>query len=1389
MSRPAVADLTGDHVVAQLARKHWLTKSKSKVLPEVVKELWDAVDKDTTPPFTLLLLEQLQALERYLWPGYSDNTSNHHVLLLVLLANTKRRENLPIWPLFEKKPETFPSFFRRVLQLSLDLSLALPLRTHILSFLVTAFQSLDSGLVRRECAPLVSIGIWQHLHSEQVREQCLAKSAQVQKAWRASVKKAESGDAAAVRFERSWLYTSVLAFLDLLYEPGTARQESLAYCEKYLELLCDLLSQLPTRRYVNTLLRDLHVLSAIKLSPLYQDGDDSALLREMQEMLEHYVYFPVDEHSGRQISRGEYEDETNKKIAHLQNVALKLHPEKLKILILANYGSLAQRGELLGHLKDLSDAELIELCGQLGLRTAYPEKSHIVQDRALFDEVLATTICPYTIFTDRIRTTSILPTEASLYDPSILRADDYDGTRPLAVPKMNLQYLSLGDFLHRAFTLYQAESLYGIRKHLEDTIQRLQPRQQPGQEVRFDGFSRMAIPIPKPAVIDVVPARVGETVPAEVRVEILLDVSRLQPGLRREWEGLRDGDVVFLLGVFAEKRGTNGVAFQGPAEKAGMGVLRCAEVVSVLDENGRVLRHDHDKKVDVNGTSRPRQRRLLLKLDAASYKADKERADAGKGDVYDSVNVVVRRRSRENNFKPVLESLKQLALSDTPLPSWLQDVFLGYGDPTSASYKRLPNRLTSVDYRDTFLDWQHLVESLPGKSIEPDPTVDASFPPPYVLEAVEVPATTAERPRKKRRREQAEPAEVTPETLKVSTYQPANLGPYPTDTPKTNLVRFTPAQIEAVTSGTQPGLTVVVGPPGTGKTDVVTQIISNIYHNHPAQRTLLIAHSNQALNQLFQKIMALDIDERHLLRLGHGEEDLATEASFSKAGRVERFLERGAALLGRVQGLADSLGAVGAHGASCETAEYFFQVFVKPRWLAFWAAVETDLDDLAGAFPFRAFFADVDEVLFPLGASKEVVLENLRGCERHMDKLFAELADIRPFEILRNQRDKSNYLLVKEARIIAMTTTHAAIRRQEIAGLGFRYENLVMEEAAQVTEAESFIPHVLQGTPQRLHRVVLVGDPLQNAPVIQSPALASHATLSQSLFARLLRLGVPPTTLNAQGRARPELAQLYRHRYPYLTNLPHTLTAPEFTRANAGFRHPIQFINVPDYKGQGETSPRPASFQNLGEAEYAVALFQYLRLLGYPAKTITLLTAYAGQAALIKEVLAHRCRGNPIFGLPGWTGTVDKYQGEQNDFVILSLVRTKSVGFLRDVRRLTVAVSRARLGLWVLGRREVLEGCLEVREGLGGLLEGKDGGGLEVVEGESWGGCERKVGDTEAKGRVIGGVEELGALVVEMVRGGWGERGGAAVDGEGSTVEELLDGEVDGEEQEEDTVV
>ncbi|KAK6866090.1 intron-binding protein aquarius [Apiospora arundinis] len=1366
-ARPTAADIEGGSEFAQLAKQHWLKTTKKatkvKVKDDVLKrEIWDALEKESFQYKSLLVLEGLQILESYLWPGYSDDASNFHVLLIALITNVKAREHLETWSIFENRPLDFSTLFRRILSMTLDRTLSLPLRTHLLSFIINAFQSLDCGIVRKECAPLVSISIWHNLSTETKRDNGLEKTPHLRKAWRAAAKRYDSADdetKARLRFERAWLYTLTLEFLALLHETKR-KPEHVVYAEHFLELITDLQSQLPTRRYVNHLLQDLHLLVALSFSPMYHD-EDNRLLREQSRLLRHYTYFNIEDQTGVQMSRSETYERHCASLAQLQRIALRHFKEKLAVLALSNYGSIDKRPELKSLLEPLSDDEIFQLARLLELRTEYPASASITVNRVFIMEVLLSTFEKRGIFQESLP--NIVPTENDLYEFNLQGTESYDGSRPLALPKLNLQYLSVGDFLWRSLTLYRYEAFYGIRRDIEDALKRLRPEVKRTGETNFAGFSKMALPISRPSILEVVPALVGDDKPSAVKVEISVDVRRLGDRVRREWDSLRPDDVIFLVSVDAsasEVTLNGGASELSEAQKLGLMAVRTAEVVHIMDDKGR---HIRDPSAYFQEGGRSPTRRIQLKLDPVTYKKDMDRAANGKPDVYESINLVIRRSGRENNFKPVLESIRSLALSEVPLASWLHEVFLGYGDPASATYKNLPNRLNKVDYRDTFLNWQHLVESMPGKAVEPGFDVTGSFGPPYVLDYV---GKAAEKPKSKpskKRRRDAEPAlkdEV--ETYKVSTYEPPNTGPYPIDAPKLNTVRFTAAQVDAIMSGTQPGLTVIVGPPGTGKTDVATQIINNIYHNFPEQRTLLIAHSNQALNQLFAKIVALDIDERHLLRLGHGEEELDTESNFSKHGRVESFLENRDRYLHEVNRLAASMGAPGAHGNSAETAGYFNSVYILPAWAKFTDATKSEdvsSADIIQAFPFHGYFADAPQPLFAPDTTRDEVLKVANGCYHHISKIFVELADVLPFEILRRDRDKANYLLTNEARIVAMTSTHAAMRRSEIASLGFRYDNVVMEEAAQITEIENFIPLAMQ-KPKKgqtaLQRVVLCGDHYQNSPVIQNLAFRQYANLEQSLFSRLVRLGSPVITLDQQGRARSSIASLYSWRYPNLGNLPHVESLPEFQAANAGFKFDYQFINVPDYKGRGEMEPTPHFIQNLGEAEYAVAIYQYMRLLGYPASKISILTTYAGQRALIKDVLGHRCGKNAIFGLPKIVTTVDKYQGEQNDYIILSLTRTSRVGYLRDIRRLTVALSRARLGLYILGRREVFESCYELKPAFELLLSRPDK--LTLATGELWpskrpllaeGSEESDAVPGEA---VMEGVEHLGQYVFEMTK-------------------------------------
>lgn len=386
-----------------------------------------------------------------------------------------------------------------------DTTIDLIIRSHLLTFIVSAFQSLDSALVRKEVAPLVNIGIWNNISSAELRNEQFEKYPPTKKMWRANVKRFESLDEEGqirATFERTWLTKMIANFFNLLWQPtpeDTKAETVSVYCERFIELLCDLESQLPTRRYLNLLLKDLNVLTAIQLSPLVSKTEDT-LLRDLLRLLDHFVYFAIDDLSGKQLSADQVRSAHNSVLAKLQRVSFKHFKEKLTLLALANFGVLGTREELISHFVELDDEELIELCKNLGLRTAYPKGINLPITREYLTEVL---LCVYerrVPFQDEMRSIPVLPNERSLDDAAALSERPYDGSRPLALPKLNLQYLTVGDFLWRSFILYRHEAYFGIRRNIEDTLKRLNPKiKYPSMETSFHGTAKMALTVACPS--------------------------------------------------------------------------------------------------------------------------------------------------------------------------------------------------------------------------------------------------------------------------------------------------------------------------------------------------------------------------------------------------------------------------------------------------------------------------------------------------------------------------------------------------------------------------------------------------------------------------------------------------------------------------------------------------------------------------------------------------------------------------------------------------------------------------------------------------------------------------------------------------------------------------
>lgn len=1249
----------------------------------------------------IMLLEFSQYLENYLWPNYNPEKASHlHMMSIVIMVNEKFRERVPAWSTFQKKPEHFPAFFRQVLQSALnkESTVSLKEQTILIVFLIHCFNSVEVNLIREQIQRLVSLSMWICLLPER-REQEFKSFPKFKKFWSVIKKndaKLDENVLEKVNFERKLLSNLIKNFCEYLESIPSKEQvpslgkdvwEKIHYCERFLELMIDLEALLPTRRFFNVLLDDSHLVVKCRLSNIVK-REEGRLFSQLLEMLQFYTRFEINDHTGEALTDRDTLQIHYDRITALQRAVFKDFPE-LRQFALANVASIDSRNALKKYFSILNKNRVQEIAAYLKLLPSPSEQSNY--DEEFLHEVLISRHERRTSQLEALNEMPLYPIETIIWDENVVPSEYFSGEGCLALPKLNLQFLTLHDYLLRNFHLFRLESTYEIRQDIEDSVSRLKPWKTEDGGFMFGGWARMAQPIVTFAIIEVGKPNIGEKQPSRVRADVTVNLNVRQE-IKDEWEALRKHDVCFLITVCPPNPpGTHYNYKEAFIPQVGLTYVRGCEIEGMLDINGRVIEEGPEPKPNLPGDTRT----FRVWLDCNQYRLDMDKNVQGKEDVYETFNIIMRRKPKENNFKAVLQTIRDLMNTECVVPEWLHDIILGYGDPDAAHYSNMDNLIQTLDFNDTFLDMDHLRACFPNHQIDVKVNDPTKLVPPFKI-------TFCSGDKKHKTEEETNESEK-PIICVIPHILPSR-GPYPYEQPKKNTVRFTPTQVEAIRAGMQPGLTMVVGPPGTGKTDVAVQIISNLYHNFPEQRTLIVTHSNQALNQLFEKIMALDVDERHLLRLGHGEEALETEKDFSRYGRVNFVLAKRLDLLNEVDRLQKSLEAPGDVAHTCETAGYFFLYHVLSRWEEYLSKVKPKhgkkvlAQEVSELFPFTKFFENAPQPLFS-GESYEKDFGIAEGCFRYIKKIFTQLEEFRAFELLRSGLDRSRYLLVKEAKIIAMTCTHAALKRQELVELGFKYDNILMEESAQILEIETFIPLLLQNPENhynRLKRWIMIGDHHQLPPVIKNMAFQKYSNMEQSLFTRFVRLGVPTVQLDAQGRSRPSICDLYNWRYKNLGNLPHVLSWPEYKTANAGFYFDYQLINVDDFNGIGESEPNPYFYQNLAEAEFTVAVFMYMRLLGYPADKITILTTYNGQKHLIRDVINQRAANNYLIGRPRRITTVDKYQGQQNDYILLSLVRTKAVGHLRDVRRLVVAMSRARLGLYIFARVSLFQNCFEL---------------------------------------------------------------------------------------------
>ena len=324
-----------------------------------------------------------------------------------------------------------------------------------------------------------------------------------------------------------------------------------------------------------------------------------------------------------------------------------------------------------------------------------------------------------------------------------------------------------------------------------------------------------------------------------------------------------------------------------------------------------------------------------------------------------------------------------------------------------------------------------------------------------------------------------------------------------------------------------------------------------------------------------------------------------------------------------------------------------------------------------------------------------------------MDRLRSRAAEI---EI------RINAELFGEARVIACTLVGSAHRLLE----GMKFGTLFIDEAAQALEAACWIPM------RRANRVILAGDHCQLPPTVKSIAA--------------LRAGLGKTLMERIAENKPEVVTLLKIQYRMNEDIMRfssdwfyggqVESAPQIKyRSILDFDHPITWIDTSNEENQmtieGEDAPEDSastsssssaanqnsdlnfkeqfvgeSFGRINKAEAELTLLtlaEYFTKIGKQrvlgdSIDVGIISPYRAQVQYLKKLIKKYEFFKPYRRLIS-VNTVDGFQGQERDVILISLVRSNDegqIGFLKDLRRMNVAMTRARMKLIILGNKDTM---------------------------------------------------------------------------------------------------
>ncbi len=341
----------------------------------------------------------------------------------------------------------------------------------------------------------------------------------------------------------------------------------------------------------------------------------------------------------------------------------------------------------------------------------------------------------------------------------------------------------------------------------------------------------------------------------------------------------------------------------------------------------------------------------------------------------------------------------------------------------------------------------------------------------------------------------------------------------------------------------------------------------------------------------------------------------------------------------------------------------------------------TRVNDKMLSFTYeRRFEAHPD---YPQLWSIRKAIRELRQQRKHADSWHQKMDRLKSRATELELRIRSS--LFGEARVIASTLTGAANRVLE----GEKYSTLFIDEAAQALEAACWIAIRKAG------RVILAGDHCQLPPTVKS-IMALKGGLGKTLMERIVENKPETVTLLKMQYRMNEQIMKFSSDWFYNGMVE---SAPMVShRGILDYDIPMMWIDTAECDGKEEFVGENFGRINRAEAEMTLqTLQQYLEKIGKQrileeSIDVGIISPYRAQVQLLRKELRKREFFRPYRHLLT-VNTVDGFQGQERDIILISLVRSNDggdIGFLRDLRRMNVAITRARMKLIILGSSETM---------------------------------------------------------------------------------------------------